>query len=91
MTKQLFCMTAVAALAVASQVVRADDYAANNEPVALSEFEAQPMTCSQATAFAWFKRQMELTDGDTDVTVPAPVECERTYLAKSPDSDDGDK
>jgi hypothetical protein len=49
------------------------------------------MTCSQATAFAWFKHQLELTDGSNGSTVDTPVECERTYLAESADSDDGDK
>jgi hypothetical protein len=92
MTKQLLCMTAVAALAVASQVVRADD---NSQPdtsqFARYEADAQPMTCSQATAFAWFKHQLELTDGSNDSAVDMPAECERTYLAKSPNSDDGDK
>jgi hypothetical protein len=56
------------------------------------EADAQPMTCAQATSFAWFKRQLELSDGDTDGTVATAAECERTYLAQSPDSnDDGDK
>ena len=93
MTKQLFCMTALAALAVSSQGVRADEYAFNNvEPAAYSEAEAQPMTCEQATAYAWFKRQMELTDGDTDSTAPVSVECGRTYVAQAPDrGDDGEK
>jgi len=92
MTKQLFCMTAVAALAVASQVVRADDYSQpDTSQFARYEADAQPMTCAQATAFAWFKRQLELTDGNTDPAVDTQVECERTYLAESPDSDDGDK
>jgi hypothetical protein len=92
MTKQLFCMTAVAALAVASQVVRADDYSQpDTSQFARYEADAQPMTCSQATAFAWFKHQHELTDGSNDSTVATPAECERTYLAKSSDSDDGDK
>jgi hypothetical protein len=93
MTKQLFCMTAVAALAAASQVVRADVYAFNDvADSAYSEAEAQPMTCEQATAYAWFKRQMELSDGDTDPTVQVPTECGRTYVAQSPDrGDDGEK
>jgi len=92
MTKQLFCMTAVAALAAASQVVRADDYSQpDTSQFARYEADAQPMTCSQANAFAWFKHQLELSDGSNDNTVATPVECERTYLAKSPDSDDGDK
>jgi hypothetical protein len=92
MTKQLFCMTAVAALAVASQVVRADDYSQpDTSQFARYEADAQPMTCSQATAFAWFKHQLELTDGSNGSTVDTPVECERTYLAESADSDDGDK
>jgi hypothetical protein len=92
MTKQLFCMTAVAALAVASQVVRADDYSQpDTSQFARYEVDAQPMTCSQATAFAWFKHQLELTDGSTNGPVDTPAECERTYLAKSPDSDDSGK
>lgn len=92
MTKQLFCMTALAALAVSSQGVRADEYVMPDaQQFARYEADAQPMTCSQATAFAWFKHQLELTDGSNDSTVATPAECERTYLAKSSDSDDGDK
>ena len=90
MTKQLFCFTAVAALAAASQVVRADEYAMNTVRY---EAEAQPMTCAQATAFAWFKHQLELSDGNaSDTFVDTPAECERTYIAKSSaNDDDGDK
>ena len=89
MTKQLFCFTAVAALAAASQVARADEYAMNTERY---EAEAQPMTCAQATAFAWFKHQLELTDGYVnDTFVDTPAECERTNVAKSSADDDGDK
>jgi len=93
MTKQLFCMTAVAALAVASQVVRADDYSQpDTSQFARYEADAQPMTCSQATAFAWFKHQLELTDGYVnDTFVDTPAECERTNVAKSSADDDGDK
>jgi len=89
MTKQLFCFTAVAALAAASQVARADEYAMNTVRY---EAEVQPMTCAQATAFAWFKHQLELTDGYVnDTFVDTPAECERTYVAKSSADDDGDK
>jgi hypothetical protein len=92
MTKQLFCMTALAALAVSSQGVRADEYVMPDaQQFARYEADAQPMTCAQATAFAWFKQQLELTDGNTNAAVDTPLECGRTYLAKSPDSDDGDK
>jgi hypothetical protein len=92
MTKQLFCMTAVAALAVASQVVRADDYAQPDTEQFARYESSQPMTCSEATAFAWFKHQLELSDGGNDDSVATPVECERTYLAQSPDRDeDGDQ
>jgi hypothetical protein len=92
MTKQLFCMTAVAALAAASQVVRADDYAQpDTEQFARYESE-QPMTCAQASAFAWFMHELARTDGGSDDLAVAPAECERTYLAKSSDgNDDGDK
>lgn len=91
MTKQLFCMTAVAALAVASQGVRADDYA-QPDTAQFARYEAgtQPMTCSQATAFAWFQHQLELSDGGSENTVATPQECGRTYLARSPDRDDDD-
>jgi hypothetical protein len=61
MTKQLFCMTALAALAVSSQAVRADEYVMPDaQQFARYEADAQPMTCAQATAFAWFKQQLEL-------------------------------
>ena len=89
MTKQLFCMTAVAALAVASQVVRADDYSQpDTSQFARYEADAQPMTCSQATAFAWFKHQMTLSDGGDERPLETPAECQRTYVADRDVSDE---
>jgi len=92
MTKQLFCMTAVAALAAASQATRADDYSQpDTSQFARYEVAAQPMTCEQAVAFAWFKHQLELPDA-VDNAVDTPDECKRTNLATSSERDeDGDK
>jgi len=88
MTKHLFCMTALAALAVSSPGVRADEYVMpDSQQLARYEADAQPMTCAQATAFAWFKHQMELTDGYQDNGVPYPVECERTNIAATAEVD----
>ena len=84
-------LAALTALVAFSGISRADDFPQSNDGIALSEQVSEPMTCAQATAFAWFKHQLELTDGSNDSTVDTPAECERTYLAKSPNSDDGDK
>ena len=56
---------------------------ADTSRFALSEELAQPMTCAQAQAFAWFKHQMELSDGGDDDLASAPAECERSYVAKA--------
>ena len=69
--EHLICLAAVTALVAFSGVARAEEDR--------SEELAQPMTCAQATAFAWFKHQMELPDVDNPIETP--VECQRTYVA----------
>jgi hypothetical protein len=82
--EHLICLAAATALVAFSGVARADDYSIpNTEQFGRSEAQSQPMTCAQATAFAWFKHQMEISDGGHENTVAAPVECERTYVARS--------
>lgn len=39
------------------------------------------LTCAEAAQAAWFRRQMELTDGDTSPEVPVPPECSRELIA----------
>jgi hypothetical protein len=70
--EHLICLAAVTALVAFSGVARADDESRSEEL-------AKPMTCAQATAFAWFKHQMEIPDIDNPIA--APVECERTNVA----------
>jgi hypothetical protein len=47
------------------------------------------MTCSDALQLAWFKRQVEMTDGGGEAPdeslAPAPSECERDIVASSSD------
>ncbi len=47
------------------------------------------MTCSDALQLAWFKRQLEMTDGASQAPdeslAPAPAECERDIVAGSSD------
>ena len=81
----LMCLAAATALVAFSGISRADDnYVPNTDRFARSEI-TEPMTCAQARAFAWFKHQMELTDGTNDTAVEEPEECVRTYVAKSPE------
>ena len=72
--EHLMCLAACTVLAAFSGVSRADD-------TQRSEELAQPMTCAQATAFAWFKQQLALPDGAGEDTLSAPVECERIQVA----------
>ena len=79
--EHMLCLAAATALVAFSGVARADDYSIpNTEQFARTE-EAQPMTCAQATAFAWFLRQLELPDGGNGGAIPTPAECERTHVA----------
>lgn len=39
------------------------------------------LTCAEATQAAWFRRQMELTDGDTSPETPVAPECNRELIA----------
>jgi hypothetical protein len=63
------------ALACASHANACD---ADTHSVAMKA-PASSNACDQARQFAWFKRQMELTDGDTDPTkrIETPAECKR--------------
>ncbi len=82
--EHLMCLAAFSALVALSGIARADDYSIpDTSRFERSEELAQPLTCAQAQAFAWFKHQMELSDGGNDNIVPAPVECERTYVANA--------
>ena len=82
--EHLMCLAAFSALVALSGLARADDYSIpDTSRFALSEELAQPMTCAQAQAFAWFKHQMELSDGGDDDLASAPAECERSYVAKA--------
>ena len=84
--EHLICLATFTALVSFSGVSRADDYALPNT----DRFErpaepSQAATCAQAQAFAWFRHQMEISDGGHENTVPAPVECERTNVAEAGD------
>ena len=82
--EHLICLAAFTALVAFSGIARADDYSIpDTARFARSEAGERPMTCAQATAFAWFKHQMELSDGGNENIVPAPAECDRTYVAHS--------
>ena len=78
----LLSLAALTALVAFSGISRADDFSLSTG-IALSEQVSEPMTCAQATAFAWFKHQMELSDGGSENTVSAPAECERTRVAEA--------
>ena len=71
--KHLMCLAAMTALVAFSGATRAEE--------ARPEEFSQPMTCAQATAFAWFKHQMEIPDVPLETTLPVPAECERLNVA----------
>lgn len=79
--EHLMCLTAFTALVAFSGVARADDYSIPNTDRFERPAELSQPTCAQARAFAWFRQQMELSEGGNDNTVPEPVECQRTYVA----------
>jgi hypothetical protein len=89
--EHLLSLAALTALVAFSGAARADDYSLPNTDRFARLEAAQPMTCAQANAFAWFRHQMELTDGGSENTVPAPVECERTYVAAKGEPSQGDR
>ena len=79
--EHLIALATLTALVTFSGIARADDYSLpNTDRFERSEVQTQA-TCAQAQAFAWFRHQMELSDGGNDNTVPYPVECERTNIA----------
>lgn len=88
--EHLICMAALTALVSFSGVARADDYSIpNTDRFERAEAQAQPTTCAQALAFAWFRHQMELSDGGNDGAAPDAAECERINVAAQSESDAG--
>jgi hypothetical protein len=88
----LLCLATATALVAFSGASRADDYSQpNTEQFARLEAGSQPMTCAQANAFAWFRHEMDLSDGGRDNSVAAPGECERTYVAAKGEVSQGDR
>ena len=87
--EHLICLAALTALVSFSGVARADGVATGFNRIEKAEVQSAPVTCAQATAFAWFKHQMELTDGVQDYGVETPIECERTNLAAKTEVDAG--
>jgi hypothetical protein len=88
--EHLICLAALTALVSFSGLARADDYSIpDTDRFERPEVQAQPATCAQAQAFAWFRHQMELSDGGHDNTVPYPAECERINVATKSEADAG--
>ena len=84
--EHLISLAAMTALVAFANTARADGFETGLNRIEGGEVQSAPATCAQATAFAWFKHQMELTDGVQDYGVETPIECERTnYAAKSED------
>ena len=82
--EQLMCLAAFSALVALSGLARADDYAyPDTSRFGRPEELAQPLTCVEAQASAWFRHQMELSDGSSENTVPVAVECDRINVAKA--------
>jgi hypothetical protein len=81
---QTLCYAAFISLAALTGAARADDYSLPVVDIRFEERAPQPVTCAQATQFAWFKRQMELSDGYAqDNDIPVPAECQREVVASS--------
>jgi hypothetical protein len=81
--EHLIALAALTALVTFSQVARADDYSLpNTDRFERPEVQSQ-QSCAQALAFAWFRHQMELSDGGQENTVASPGECERINVAKA--------
>jgi hypothetical protein len=79
--EHLMALATLTALVAFSGITRADDYSLpNTDRFERPEVQSQA-SCAQAQAFAWFRHQMELSDGGHDNTVASPSECERTYIA----------
>lgn len=87
--EHLICLAALTALVSFSNVARADDYSIpNTDRFERPEVQSQ-QTCAQALAFAWFRHQMELSDGGHENTVPYPAECDRINVAAKSEADAG--
>jgi len=92
----LFSLAAIAALTSLNGIARADDGGGEyNFPAALVadsgiRYEGESVaTCGDLKRDAWFKRQLELTDGDGDPTVPE-VQCrtDGDMIAAAPGQDE---
>lgn len=86
--EHLISLAAITALVAFSNIARADGFETGLNRIE-GEVQSAPATCAQATAFAWFRHQMELTDGVQDYGVDTPIECERTNVAAKSEDDAG--
>ena len=82
----LMSLATFTALCVLPGVSRADEgsefllsvsYASDEERV------SESAVCNDANQFAWFLRQMEITDGDASPDVAAPSVCPREVIASA--------
>jgi hypothetical protein len=81
--EHLIALATLTALVTFSGIARADDYSLpNTDRFERPEVQSQ-QTCAEAVAFAWFRHQMELSDGGNDNNVASPAECERINVAKA--------
>ena len=84
--EHLLSLAVATALVAFSGAAKADDYAQpNTDQFARSEERAEPMTCAQARAYAWFVHELERTDGGGDSAAQQPAECSRDFIAKTGD------
>ena len=82
--QQFLSLVAFAALSLVATGARADD---NTTVADNGSYErTAPLSCAEATAAAWFYRQLELTDGDTSPEVPTPAECRNEKYAQGNDA-----
>jgi hypothetical protein len=81
--EHLIALATLTALVTFSGIARADDYSLPNTDRFERPEVQSTQTCAQAVAFAWFRHQMELSDGGQENSVASPAECERINFAKA--------
>jgi hypothetical protein len=80
--EHLLSLAVATALVAFQGAAKADDYSQpNTDQFARSEERAEPMTCAQARAYAWFVHELEISDGGPDNALAQPSECSSDFVA----------
>ena len=79
--EHLLSLAVATALVAFPGAAKSQDYSPQGTEFARSEERAEPMTCAQARAYAWFMHELERSEGVQENGVAQPAECAGDVVA----------